>query len=34
MNEAIEEITEKQEAKQEQIYNRIEIGLQEVQQAL
>jgi hypothetical protein len=34
MNEAIEEIKEKQEVKQEQIYNRIEIGLQEVQQAL
>jgi hypothetical protein len=27
MNEAIEEITKKKEAKQEQIYNMIEIGL-------
>jgi hypothetical protein len=34
MNEAIEEITEKQEAKQETMYNRIEIELQGVQQAL
>jgi hypothetical protein len=34
MNEAIEEITEKQGAKQETLYNRIEIELQGVQQAL
>jgi hypothetical protein len=34
MNEAIEEITEKKEAKQETMYNRIEIELQGVQQAL
>jgi hypothetical protein len=34
MNESIEEIIEKKEAKQEKIYNRIEIGLQEVQHAL
>jgi len=34
MNEAIEEITRKQEAKQETMYNRIEIELQGVQQAL
>jgi ElaB/YqjD/DUF883 family membrane-anchored ribosome-binding protein len=34
MNEAIKEITEKQEAKKETMYNRIEIKLQGVQQAL
>ena len=34
MNEAIEEIIEKQEVKQEAMYNRIEIELQGVQQAL
>jgi hypothetical protein len=34
MNKAIEEIIEKWEAKQETMYNRIEIELQGVQQAL
>jgi hypothetical protein len=34
MNEAIEEITEKQEAKQDTMYHRVEIELQGVQQAL
>jgi hypothetical protein len=34
MNEAIEEISEKQEAKQETMYNGIKIVLQGVQQAL
>jgi hypothetical protein len=34
MNESIEEIIEKQEAKQETMYNKIEIELQGVQQAL
>jgi hypothetical protein len=34
MNEAIEEIIEKQEVKKETMYNRIEIALQGVQQAL
>jgi hypothetical protein len=34
MNEAIEEITKKQEAKKETMYNRIEIKLQRVHQAL
>jgi len=34
MNEAIEEIEEKKEAKQETMYNRIEIELQGVQQEL
>jgi hypothetical protein len=34
MNKAIKEITEKKKAKQETMYNRIEIELQGVQQAL
>jgi hypothetical protein len=34
MNEAIEDIAENQEAKQETMYNRIEIEFQGVQQAL
>jgi hypothetical protein len=34
MNEAIEEITEKQESKQEEMYSIIESELQVVQQAL
>jgi hypothetical protein len=34
LNEAIEEITEKQEAKKQMMYNRIEVELQGVQRAL
>ena len=34
LNEAIEEIIEKQEAKQQMMYNRIEVDLQGVQRAL